>query len=108
MIGLNPTQNSFPHRLEWLARESITYRENILKEGNVIRGNKSYFLSENLFVRKNDCNVENNFSKLFNFLDKQKIKFIKVNGVLLSCYKSSEIIKSIYPLVKEDPSFLIN
>jgi len=108
MIGLNPTQNSFPHRLEWLARESITYRENILKEGTVIRNNKNYFLSEKLFARKNDFNVENNFSKLFNFLNKDKIKFIKINGVLLSCYKSSEIIKSIYPLVKEDPFFLIN
>ncbi len=108
MIGLNPTQNSYPHRLEWLNRESITYRENILKEGNVIRGNKNYFISENLFVRKKDCSLENNFSKLFNFLNKDKIKFKKINGVLLSCYKSSEIIKSIHPLVKEDPLFLVN
>ena len=108
MVGLNPTQNSFPHRLEWLNRDSITYRENIKKEGTVIRENKNYFLSEKLFARKNEYNFENNFSKLFNFINKDKIKFKNFNGVLLSCYKSSEIIKSIDPFVKEDPFFLVN
>ena len=72
MVGLNPTQNSFPHRLEWLNRDSITYRENIKKEGTVIRENKNYFLSEKLFARKNKCKFENNFSKLFNYINKDK------------------------------------
>ena len=40
MIGLHPTQNSFPHRIEWLLKDSIPYRENIIKKGIVIRKQK--------------------------------------------------------------------
>ena len=55
MVGLNPTQNSFPHRLEWLNRESITYRENIVKEGTVI---KITFYLKNYLQEKINVNLK--------------------------------------------------
>ena len=58
MVGLNPTQNSFPHRLEWLNRESITYRENIVKEGTVIRENKTALLAMNNSIIKTTNTIQ--------------------------------------------------
>ena len=108
MVGLHPTQNSFPHRIEWLLKDSITYRENIIKKGIIIRKKKRYSLIEKLFVRKkNIINLENDFTKILKVLDRDKVRCKTIDGILLSIYKPSEVIKSVYPIVKNDPYFLV-
>lgn len=52
MLGTHPTHCSYLHRLEWLARDVLTYRYNKSFSGVLVRDGQELHAQETLFVRR--------------------------------------------------------
>ena len=103
MLGTHSTNCSYLHRLEWLNKEGIIYRENKIFKGYLQINNRLMENQEILFVRKENPEAINDFSHLKKYLIKGGMQSFKILGVPLFLYDVSLIMDSIMPIFEKDP-----
>lgn len=103
MLGTHPTHCSYLHRLEWLAREMVSYRFDKSFEGQIIRSGVSHAFKETLFVRRLDPPVVMDFSPLEPGLRDAGMRQRMVAGASLATYDVASVLKWVLPLVRRDP-----
>ncbi|MDD4975383.1 MAG: AAC(3) family N-acetyltransferase [Bacteriovorax sp.] len=107
MLGTHPTHCSYLHRLELLAKERINYRFDKTFSGKIIREGSSFDIQETLYVRKLDPPVVNDFTVLLPHLYEAGMQKITINGVSLASYHTKDLLKTILPIMLEDPFFTV-
>lgn len=103
MLGTDPTHCSYLHRLEWLARNVVKFRYDKVFKGQMIKNGKSFDIEEILFVRRLDPPVENEFLFLNEIFTRNNFLISSVEGVKISSYFTSDLIKYVLPLIEKDP-----
>ena len=103
LLGTQPTQCSYLHRFEWLARNKINYRFNKTFKGKLIRDGISQEVEETLYVRELSPPVVNDFTTLQPFLEKIGPKTASINGVSIASYHAQELLTNVFPVFQNDP-----
>lgn len=107
MLGVHPTHCSYLHRMEWLAKEKITYRYVKEFSGQLISQGKSISMKENLFVRSRELNYDNDFTKITSNLERGGLSCHKLDGVNISHIRAQDIRSVYLPLLLENPLITI-
>lgn len=108
MLGLDPTECSFIHRIEWLLRDKINFRYIKKFSGKLIRNDDVIEINENLFVRRLNPPIRNNFRNLRPYLDKSNIKKSNINGIPISLFNSQDILDYLLPTISKNPKIILS
>jgi aminoglycoside N3'-acetyltransferase len=103
MLGNHPTNCSYLHRIEWLCREQVPYRFNKCFKGRLISGHDHISMEENLFVRRYDPTVINDFTVLEPHLTTNGMTVLDLEGVKISHMRCLDMRDTFMNLFKEDP-----
>jgi len=107
-LGTHPTHFFYPHRLEWLAKDILTYRFNKTISGVLARNGKEYKVNETLFVRKrHPVEKFNDFTKLMPFLKESGMRTTSVLGVNLGVYNVRPFQDLVLPRLMKDEGLLL-
>lgn len=108
MLGTHPTHCSYLHRLEWLARDKLSYRFNKTFNGVLIRNDQEFRVHETLYVRSlKPVEAINDFTNLMPFLYDAGMNEMSVDGVSLAVYKVRAIRDAILPALQADPYLVL-
>lgn len=103
MLGTHPTHCSYLHRLEWLARDVVTYRYDKSFDGQILRGGLCHELRETLFVRRLDPPVVMDFSALEPGLRQAGMRQRMVAGASVAVYDAVPVLQTVLPLLRQNP-----
>ena len=108
LLGTHPTHCSYLHRLEWLARDVLTYRFNKSISGILVRDGQARQVKETLFVRQLDpVEAVNDFTKLMPYLRAGGMREASVAGVSLSAYEARSLLNSVLPAMRADAGLVL-
>lgn len=107
MLGTHPTHCSYLHRLEWLARDIVTYRYDKSFDGQIIRDGIRHALTETLFVRRLDPPVVMDFTALEPGLREAGMVQRTVAGASLAAYDVGSVLQWVLPLLRRDPWVIV-
>ena len=103
MLGTHPTQCSYLHRLEWLARDIIDFRYEKTFVGRLFREGASYDMTENLLVRRLDPPVVMDFAALEPPLREAGMAQRTVAGASIASYDAAAAVACALPVLRRDP-----
>jgi aminoglycoside N3'-acetyltransferase len=103
MLGTHPTQCSYLHRLEWLARDVIGFRSEKSFSGRLVREGVTHDVTETLFVRRLDPPVVMDFRPLEPGLRAAGMMQRMVAGGSIATYDAGAAITHTLPLLRRDP-----
>jgi aminoglycoside N3'-acetyltransferase len=106
-IGVTPQIISAIHRVEWHCRDVIDYRFPKLIAGQVRHGGRETPLEEQLFVRRLDLPVRNDFDAVVEPLSLHGLRETTLDGVTLASVGTKSIVNTLVPIVRERPDFLL-
>ena len=101
MLGTHPTNCSYLHRMEWLAR--IKYRYVKPFTGKIIRRNREHEMTEKLFVRILTPPAINDFTRIYDDLTKNGMETVKLDGIHLAHMTATKMKAAFLPLLLKDP-----
>jgi aminoglycoside N3'-acetyltransferase len=108
MLGTHPTHCSYLHRLEWLARDVLTYRFNKSFNGVLVRNGVSREIQETLFVRQlQPVEAINDFTKLMPYLDAAGMRQATVEGVSIVAYEACALRDAVLPAMRADTDLVL-
>jgi aminoglycoside 3-N-acetyltransferase len=103
MLGTHPNHCSYLHRLEWLARDVVTFRYDKSFEGRLVRACNSIDMTETLFVRRLDPPVVMDFAALEPGLREAGMIQQKVAGASIATFNAKAARECALPLLRSDP-----
>jgi aminoglycoside N3'-acetyltransferase len=103
MLGTHMTHCSYLHRVEWLAREYITYRYIKKFEGTIIYKRRSIDIVENLYVRSLSPEMINDFTVLKNILIDGGMRVSNIWGIPVATMSALEMKAAYLPALIADP-----
>jgi aminoglycoside N3'-acetyltransferase len=106
-VGVAPQVISAIHRVEWLCRDVIDYRFSKRIVGEVRHHGVRQPLEEQLFVRRLDPPVRNDFDAALVPLGSAGLRSIDVDGVMLASVSTKAIVNTLVPVVRKQPDFLL-
>jgi len=108
MLGTHPTHCSYLHRLEWLARDVLTYRYNKSFNGVLVRDGQERHVQETLFVRQmQPVEADNDFTKLMPYLRDAGMREVVLDGVSIAAYEACSIRDTILPVLRANPELVL-
>lgn len=108
MLGVHPTHCSYLHRVEWIHRDIISYREIKEFNGNVILGNRSIKLTEKLFVRKEPNLFKSNFTKAYEYLVNGGLMCENYGGVSIATMKAKDMKSVFSKFISASPTAVLD
>jgi hypothetical protein len=102
-IGVTPQIISAIHRVEWHCRDVIDYRFPKLIAGQVRHGGRETPLEEQLFVRRLDLPVRNDFDAVWNRFHSTGFARRRSTRVTLASVGTKSIVNTLVPIVRERP-----
>jgi aminoglycoside N3'-acetyltransferase len=106
-VGVEPQVISAIHRVEWNCRDAIDYRFSKRFTGEVRHQGKRQPLEEQLFVRRLDPPVRNDFDAALAPLTRNGLHSIEIDGVALAAVGTRTIVDTLMPIVRAQPDFLL-
>jgi aminoglycoside N3'-acetyltransferase len=106
-VGVEPQIISAIHRVEWNCRDAIDYRFPKRFAGEVLHQGKRQPLEEQLFVRRLDPPVKNDFDGALAPLTRAGLRSVEIDGVRLAAVGTKAIVETLVPLVRAQPDFLL-
>ncbi len=103
MMGTHPTNCSYVHRMEWLARAKINYRYPKKFSGTLIRNGVSHLMDETLYVRALDPSPVNDFTVLQDSFLAHGMKILSLEGVSIAAMTAQAMKQAYLPLLEQDP-----
>lgn len=103
MLGTHPTNCSYLHRLEWLARDVIPFRYDKSFEGRLVREGIGFDMTETLFVRRLDPPVIIDFTSLEPGLRDAGMTQRLVAGASIATYDAGAARACVLPMLCRDP-----
>ncbi|HEY9163116.1 MAG TPA: AAC(3) family N-acetyltransferase, partial [Magnetovibrio sp.] len=107
MLGTSVMNCSFPHRVEWLLRSVIPYREPKAFEGTVQWRGQRHTCRETLLVRKLHPPILNTFEPLEKPLIESGLKSIALGSSQIAEIGAAKVIDVVMPLVRRTPDLLV-
>lgn len=108
MLGTHPTHCSYPHRLEWLARDVVSYRFNKSFKGVLVRNGESKEVQETLFVRQlQPVEATNDFTKLMPYQDAAGMRRVTLEGVSIAAYEACALRDTALPALRFNSTLLL-
>lgn len=108
MLGTHPTHCSYIHRLEWLARDLLSYRYIKCFNGVLVRNGEYREVQETLFVRQlQPVEVINDFTKLVPLLNAAGMRMATVDGVSIASYEARSLRDTVLPALRANTGLLI-
>lgn len=106
-VGVDPQVISAIHRVEWHCRDAIDYRFSKRIAGEICHQGKRQPLEEQLFVRRLDPAVRNDFDAALAPLTRAGLRSTDLDGVTLASVSTKTIVNTLVPIVREQPDFLL-
>jgi aminoglycoside N3'-acetyltransferase len=106
-VGVAPQIISAIHRVEWLCRDAIDYRFPKRFAGEVQLQGRRQPLEEQLFVRRLDPPVVNDFDAALAPLTQAGLRSTEIDGVTFAAVSTRTIVDTLVPLVRRRPDFLL-
>lgn len=103
MIGVQRTQCSYLHRLEWLRKELIPYRYIKTFIGKMIRDVHPEPLQERLFVRDRESGVLNTWESHVEHLKQFGLRSIFLGNGYITEMSAKAMKDALLPVVTQDP-----
>ena len=107
MLGTHPTLCSYLHRLEWLARDVVTFRYDKVFRGTLLREGGSIEATETLFVRRLDPPVVMDFKPLLPGLQAAGMSQRLVAGASIAVCSTVAARDSVLPSIRTDPFLIV-
>lgn len=107
MFGTHPTQCSYLHRAEWLARDVIQYRYEKAFRGEVIHEGRRIPLEERLYVRRLEPMVDNDFTVLMAPLQRAGMQVTAAGGASIARYYAQPSLTETLTDLQRDPLMLV-
>ncbi len=107
MLGTHPTQCSYLHRAEWLARELVSYRFDKTFQGQLVRDGRRISITETLYVRQMEPPVVNDFTVLAPVLSRAGMVTTSPRGVPIAAYHAKAALAETVAGLRRDPLLLV-
>lgn len=107
VLGTHPTHCSYFHRLEWLARDVITFRHDKTFSGTIVREGRSVEMTETLFVRGLDPPVVIDFSFFESVLRGAGMAQRTVAGAPVTTFSPAVLVETVLPILRRDPFAIV-
>jgi aminoglycoside N3'-acetyltransferase len=107
MIGTHPTHSIYLHRMELLVADVIPYRYRKTISGRVKHEGKLYDISETLFVRVLEPEVEQDFTKLLPALLENGMRIDKLCETPIASMSAADMRQTVVPILRRDPLAVI-
>ena len=107
-IGTHPTQISYLHRFEWLARNVWSPRQSKEFSGIWVCDKSRVSLTENLFVRPLAPELINDFTTLLPYF-RHCTSFTDrlIQRTRISTISATDLINTVYPIFQMDPKCVV-
>jgi aminoglycoside N3'-acetyltransferase len=106
-VGVAPQIISAIHRVEWHCRDAIEYRFSKRIAGEIRHQGVRQPLEEQLFVRRLDPPVRNDFDVVLAPLGRTGLRTVDIDGVTLASVGTKAIVNTLVPIVRKQPDFLL-
>jgi len=107
MLGSHPTHCSYLHRMEWLAKDFLSYRYERKKMGKVIWEGQEMHLEENLYVRSLNPPVVNDFTVLQPCLIQGGMKLDFFENIPVATMYAQDMKKVFERILRQDPLVVV-
>ena len=107
MIGTHPTHSIYLHRMELLVADLIPYRYRKTIGGRVKHEGNLRDITEQLFVRVLEPEVEQDFTRLLPALLANGMQVDKLAGTPIASISAADIRSTIVPILRRDPLAVI-
>ena len=105
-LGVPAATCSFIHHVEWIQRSLLPYRSPKTFKGRMIRDGREETLEETLLVRQLDPEIINDFTPVEPLFEAAGLERMVLDGVEMTELGAAAMIRSLSPLVEEDPWLL--
>jgi aminoglycoside N3'-acetyltransferase len=107
MIGTHPTHCIYLHRMELLAADLIPYRYRKTISGRVRHEGALYDISETLFVRVLEPEVQQDFTRLLPALLDGGMRLDKLADTPIASMSAADMRAAVLPILRRDPLAVI-
>lgn len=107
MIGTHPTHSIYLHRMELLVADLIPYRYRKTIAGRVRHEDKFYDISETLFVRVLEPEVQQDFTTLLPALMENGMHVDKLAETPIASMSAADMRRTVVPILQRDPLAVI-
>jgi aminoglycoside N3'-acetyltransferase len=107
MIGTHPTHSVYLHRMELLAADLIPYRYRKTIGGRVKHDGELYDISETLFVRVLEPEVQQDFTRLLPALLGNGMNLDKISNTPIATMSMAAMRQTVVPILRHDPLAVI-
>lgn len=107
MLGTHPTLCSYLHRLEWIARDVVTFRYDKSFPGTLLREGRAIEATETLFVRRLDPPVVMDFKPLLPGLQEAGLTQRLIAGASIATCSTVAAREAVLPMIRRDPFLIV-